>query len=119
MRRFSLHAVLLVLALVFQTVASGAGMAAMSANAGPGEHCDRVSTTEQRAPGDTDKRKHDCLSCQACSSVGPAASFSAFAAHALVLPVVTRVELPLCAGLAPEASCAAAHRARAPPRAFS
>lgn len=75
MRLSTLRILLLVLAMVLQTVAGGAGLAHAAA-APPGTtlgvQCQHLSADERSAPDDRAGHRHNCLSCLLCGEPPPA-----------------------------------------------
>lgn len=118
MRFSTLRALLIVLAMVLQTVAGGAGLARAAADS-PGStlsvQCDHVSANERSAPADKAGHRHNCLSCLLCGEPPPAwvslasADFVEFSEFALVDAPMGAKQPSL-----PEKP-SRAHSARAPP----
>lgn len=75
MRLPTLRILLLVLAMVLQTVAGGAGLARAAADS-PGStlsvQCDHLSASERSGADDRAGHRHNCLSCPLCAEPPPA-----------------------------------------------
>jgi hypothetical protein len=118
MRPSSLRALLLALAMVFQTIAAGAGVA--RAASGPIEasfaaHCEKSSGNADAADAHHEQRRHSCDSCCLCSGP-PTASFAQFV-PVVISPRDSRVvSFILVETCGVPARLARAQFARGPPR---
>lgn len=118
MRLSSLRAALIVLAMVAQTVAGGAGMA--HAAAGPAQrqtiahHCEHMTPQDDGAPAEQSHKRGMCDSCLVCDGP-PAATFVHRAHFALAQIDFAAAEFPPPTSDRPAARATQVQRARAPP----
>lgn len=117
MRLTSFRNLLLALAMVFQTVAGGAGIA-HAASISPEEtlsaQCHHMRAGEQPAPDDRPGHRHNCQSCLLCGEPPPA--WVSLASDYLVsLGEYARFDAPIFARRPLSERLSRAHSARAPP----
>jgi hypothetical protein len=117
MRFTTLRNLLLALAMVFQTVAGGAGLAC-AASISPEEtlsvQCHHMRAGEQPGPDDRPGHRHNCQSCLLCGE--PPAAWVSLTSHDVVaLGAYARFDAPLYAEQALSGRPSRAHSARAPP----
>jgi len=117
MRLSAIRAILLALAVVFQTAAGG-GLVAAAQNpdvVASEAHCGRDDAGGPSAPAGHAQHKHHCLSCPICAGGGVAAPWAA-PAQILGVQEVLRLGLAPVAERAPRSVGARTQQARAPPR---
>jgi hypothetical protein len=117
MRLPTFRALLIALALVFQTVAGGIGVAGTSSVTGQqtiSGHCEHADFSDKSAPPGKAGHRHDCLSCQLCAGA-PSTSASISIETRLVFREVRRVGFARAFIHAPPSRNARAQQARAPP----
>ncbi|MBM3655332.1 MAG: hypothetical protein FJX06_21520, partial [Alphaproteobacteria bacterium] len=117
MRLSTFRNLLLALAMVFQTVAGGAGIA-HAASISPEEtlsaQCHHLRTGEQPAPDDRPGHRHTCQSCLLCGEPPPAwVSYADY--HVAALDEYARIDAPVEAARSRFERLSRAHSARAPP----
>ncbi len=117
MRLSTFRALLLALAMVFQTVAGGAGIA-HAASISPEDtlsaQCHHMRAGEQPAPDDRPGHRHNCQSCFLCGEPPPAWVSLAWD-DVVALGEFARFDAPLYAGRPLSERQWRAHSARAPP----
>lgn len=118
MRLTTFRALLLVLAMVTQTVAGGAGLAraaAVSPGATLGVQCDHLRADDSSAPDDSARHRHNCQSCLLCGEPPPA-WVSLAAGDVVDLSAYALIDAPM-GGKQPSLRerPSRAHSARAPP----
>ncbi len=117
MRLSTFRALLLVLAMVFQTVAGGAGIA-HAASISPEEtlsaQCHQLRTGERPAADDRLGHRHNCQSCLLCGEPPPA-WVSLASDYLVALGEYARFDAPIYAGRPLSERQWRAHSARAPP----
>ncbi|MGD9543508.1 MAG: DUF2946 family protein [Methylocystis sp.] len=117
MRPKTLRTLLIVLAMVIQTVAGGAGLARaalMPSGDALSTRCHQLSAAEQSAPNDRDGHEHHCQSCLMCCEP-PAAWVSLLTDYVVALAGYAVVDTPTYAVRPLAARPSRAHSARAPP----
>ncbi|MBG0796604.1 hypothetical protein IYX23_02680 [Methylocystis sp. L43] len=117
MRLTTLRTLLLILAMVIQTVAGGAGLA-RAASISPEEtiaaHCHQLRAGEQSAPNDRLGHRHSCHSCLLCGEPPPA-WVSLASNYVVALGEYALIEAPTYAVRSLFERSSRAHSARAPP----
>jgi len=117
MRLTTLRTLLLILAMVVQTVAGGAGLA-RAASISPEEtlaaHCEQVRAGEQSAPNDRLGHRHNCQSCLLCGEPPPA-WVSLASDYVVALGEYALIDAPTYAVRSLSERSSRAHSARAPP----
>ncbi len=117
MRLTTLRTLLLILAMVIQTIAGGAGLA-RAASISPEEtiaaHCQQLSAGEQSAPNDRLGHRHNCQSCLLCGEPPPA-WVSLTSDYAVALGEFALIDAPTYVGRSLSERSSRAHSARAPP----
>ncbi len=117
MRLTTLRTLLLVLAMVTQTVAGGAGLA-RAASISPEEtlsaQCHYLRAGEQPAPDDRLGHRHNCQSCLLCGEPPPA-WVSLATDNVVALGDYALIDAPLYAARSLSPRLSRAHSARAPP----
>ena len=117
MRLTTLRALLLVLAMVIQTVAGGAGLAraaSMSPEEALSAQCHRLRVGEQSAPNKEIGHGRHCHACLMCGEP-PAAWISPLADYVIPIDEYALIDSPSFAGRALSERPSRAHSARAPP----
>lgn len=117
MRLTTFRALLLVLAMVTQTVAGGAGLAraaAVSPGATLGVQCDHLRADDSSAPDDSARHRHNCQSCLLCGEPPPA-WVSLSSDYLVALGEYARFDAPKYAARSLSERPWRAHSARAPP----
>lgn len=117
MRLSAIRAILLALAVVFQTAAGG-GVVAAAQNpdvVASEVHCGRDDAGGPSAPAGHAQHRHHCLFCQLCAGDGVAAPWAA-PAHILGVQEALRLGLAPVTEPAPPSVRARTQQARAPPR---
>ncbi len=113
----TLRTLLLVLAMVFQTVAGGAGLAraaSISPEATLSGKCHYMRAAEQPAPDDRPGHRHNCQSCLLCGEPPPA-WVSLASDDVVALGEYARFDSPIYAERPHSERPSRAHSARAPP----
>jgi hypothetical protein len=117
MRLTTFRTLLLVLAMVFQTVAGGAGLAraaSISPEATLSSQCHHMRAGEQPAPDDRLGHRHNCQSCLLCGEPPPA-WVSLTSDDVIALGEYARFDAPVYAEWPLSERQWRAHCARAPP----
>lgn len=117
MRLSTLRTLLLILAMVVQTVASGAGLAraaSISLEETLSAHCQQVRAGEQSAPNDRLGHRHNCQSCLLCGEPPPA-WVSLTSDHDVALGEYALIDAPTYVVRSLSERSSRAHSARAPP----
>jgi len=116
MRLTTLRTLLLILAMVTQTVAGGAGLAraaAISSGQTLSASCHHLSEAENTASNDKAGRQHNCHSCLLCGGP-PAAWISSVEFHVVALVAYALIDPPVNAARSRSERLSRAHSARAP-----
>lgn len=122
MRLSSLRALLLVLAMVAQTVAAGAGFARaapFSSQQTLSATCHQLDAAGQSGPADKAGHRHDCQSCLLCAGPPPVWIAAAWTTHAAASLDYALIAFNAADSPAPAARAARSHCARAPPGALA
>ncbi|MFO1125946.1 MAG: hypothetical protein U1E25_12190 [Methylocystis sp.] len=117
MRLTTLRNLLLVLAMVTQTVAGGAGLAraaSIFSEETLSTSCHHVREAENTASNDKAGRHHNCHSCLLCGGP-PAAWISSVEFHVVALAAYALIDPPVNAAPSRFERLSRAHSARAPP----
>lgn len=117
MRPSSFRALLLALAMVFQTIAGGMGVARASAGVvGPiiSAHCEQMRVADNAAPADKTGHRHDCQSCLLCAGP-PSVAIDVFVDSHAILRRCALTDFDAPAVTAPASRALRAQQARAPP----
>ncbi len=122
MRLSSLRALLLVLAMVAQTVAGGAVLAraaAFSPQQTLSATCHQFHDAEQSGPADKAGHRPDCQSCFLCAGAPPVWIAAAWTTHAAASVDYALIAFNAADSPALAARAARSHCARAPPGALA
>ena len=117
MRLTTLRTLLLVLAMVTQTIAGGAGLAraaSMSQEETLSAQCHALRSAEQPATGDEAGHRNNCHSCLLCGGPAPAL-VSCADYHVAALDEYAQIDAPVEAARSRFERLSRAHSARAPP----
>jgi hypothetical protein len=118
MRLTTLRTLLLVLAMVMQTFAGGAGLAraaSLSSEQALSAQCHELRADAQSAPNDKLGHRRHCQSCLLCGGAPPAAWVSLLPDHVFAPREYQLIEAPTYASRPLSERSSRAHSARAPP----